>query len=226
MFGALAARRVHGLDVGGDAEGCVADDALGHFYISEEEHAIWKYGAEPGAGTKRTLVDAAGARGDVTADLEGPAIAEGPRGTGWLVAAVQGSDSYAVLAARGRQPIRPHAHGGSGARDRRWPAHRRARRDDHPIGPSVPGGHPRRRGRPQRRPPPELQARAVAQTGLKRGQRGAAVRRAERPAGRRARGRATGQPGRRGSTCARRTTQRRTSGRVAIAAAMSSRSSG
>ena len=123
MFGALAARRVHGLDVGGDAEGCVADDALGHFYISEEEHAIWKYGAEPGAGTKRTLVDAAGARGDVTADLEGPAIAEGPRGTGWLVAAVQGSDSYAVLAARGRQPIRPHAHGGSGARHRRCPAH-------------------------------------------------------------------------------------------------------
>src|SRR5438874_2719757 len=77
MFGALAARRVHGLDVGGDAEGCVADDALGHFYISEEEHAIWKYGAEPGAGTKRTLVDAAGA-GVRRAETAGGTARPGP----------------------------------------------------------------------------------------------------------------------------------------------------
>ena len=34
-------------DVGSEVEGCVADDELGDLYISEEDVAIWKYGAEP-----------------------------------------------------------------------------------------------------------------------------------------------------------------------------------
>ena len=34
-------------DVGTEVEGCVADDELGDLYISEENVAIWKYGAEP-----------------------------------------------------------------------------------------------------------------------------------------------------------------------------------
>ena len=42
-------------DVGGEVEGCVTDDQLGHLYISEEDEAIWKYGAEPTASTGSSL---------------------------------------------------------------------------------------------------------------------------------------------------------------------------
>ena len=34
-------------DVGSEVEGCVADDEFADLYISEEDVAIWKYGAEP-----------------------------------------------------------------------------------------------------------------------------------------------------------------------------------
>ena len=67
--------------VGSTTEGCVADDEVGHFYVAEEDVAIWKYGAEPGAGTSRTKVDGAGG-GRLTADIEGLAIYYASNGTG------------------------------------------------------------------------------------------------------------------------------------------------
>jgi 3-phytase len=98
----VAARRVRAFDVGGTVEGCVADDALGRLYIAEEDRGIWRYGAEPGAGSRRALVDHTGAGGHLEADVEGLAIAAGPRGTGHLVASSQGDDRFAVYRRGGR----------------------------------------------------------------------------------------------------------------------------
>jgi 3-phytase len=98
----VAARRVRTFDAGGVVEGCVADDALGRLYVAEEDRGIWRYGAEPGAGDRRTLVDRTGAGGHLEADVEGLAIATGPRGTGHLVASSQGDDRFAVYRRGGR----------------------------------------------------------------------------------------------------------------------------
>ena len=56
-------------DVGEEVEGCVADDDLGNLYISEEDVAIWKYGAEPTAPTSpdaRMAVDRPIAAGGIS----------------------------------------------------------------------------------------------------------------------------------------------------------------
>jgi 3-phytase len=92
----IDARRVRSFDVGSQTEGCVADDRRGHLYIGEEEKGIWRYGAEPGAGQARTLVDSAGSAGHLTADVEGLTIAYGPGRRGYLLASSQGSDSFVV----------------------------------------------------------------------------------------------------------------------------------
>jgi large repetitive protein len=77
------------------AEGCVADDGLGHLYVSEEDVGVWKYSAEPDGGMTRTQVDVVGG-GQLTADVEGLTIAYGPGDTGYLIASSQGSSSFAV----------------------------------------------------------------------------------------------------------------------------------
>lgn len=93
--GEVGARKVRTLRLGSTAEGCVADDGLRRLYISEEKVAIWRYGAEPKAGTARVSVDAAGA-GRLTADIEGLSIYEAGKNAGYLIASSQGSDSFAV----------------------------------------------------------------------------------------------------------------------------------
>lgn len=87
---------VREFDVGGTTEGCVADDQLRHFYVSEEAVGIWKYSAEPGAGTARSKVDSTGARGNLTADVEGLTIYYARNRAGYLLASSQGDDSFVV----------------------------------------------------------------------------------------------------------------------------------
>ena len=53
--------------VGSQAEGCAADDELGHLYVAEEDVGLWKYGAEPDAGETRTAVDSV-EKGNLTAE--------------------------------------------------------------------------------------------------------------------------------------------------------------
>jgi myo-inositol-hexaphosphate 3-phosphohydrolase/signal transduction histidine kinase len=98
----VEARRVRRFEVGTQAEGCVADDAFGDVYIGEEGRGIWKYGAEPDAGTRRTLVDSTGADGHLRPDVEGLALAEGPGGTGHLIATSQGDNTFAAYRREGR----------------------------------------------------------------------------------------------------------------------------
>ena len=101
--GRVDASRVRSFSVGSTTEGCVADDELSHFYISEEDVAIWKYGAEPGAGTSRTRVDHTGSGGNLTMDIEGLAIyyAGNSTGRGYLIASSQGSNNFVVYERQG-----------------------------------------------------------------------------------------------------------------------------
>jgi 3-phytase len=94
--GRVDAALVRSFDVGTQAEGCVADDELGHLYIGEEDVGIWKYGAEPAAGATRTQVDTTGSGGHLTADVEGLTIYDAGNGAGYLLASSQGSNSYVV----------------------------------------------------------------------------------------------------------------------------------
>ncbi|MCC6155034.1 MAG: phytase, partial [Candidatus Hydrogenedentes bacterium] len=72
--GKIDGELVRSFDAGTQTEGCVADDDAGVFYIGEEEKGIWRYGAEPDAGTNRTLVDSVKPDGRLTADVEGLTI--------------------------------------------------------------------------------------------------------------------------------------------------------
>jgi 3-phytase len=84
-----------------ETEGCVADDDLGFLYVADEANGIWKYGAEPGAGTSRVPVGTASASGPLVPDVEGLAIARHADGTGLLIASSQGSSTYAVYQREG-----------------------------------------------------------------------------------------------------------------------------
>jgi len=94
--GLVEARMVRTFDVGSQVEGCVADDVLGSFYIGEEAVGIWKYGAEPGSGNTRTQVDATGAAGHLTSNVEGLTIYCTSSGQGYLIAPSQGSSTFVV----------------------------------------------------------------------------------------------------------------------------------
>lgn len=95
--GLVEASRVRMFDVGGTAEGCVADDELGRLYVSEEGVGIWEYGAEPDArASERTLVDRTGKRGHLVSDVEGLSIVYQPGARGYLLASSQGDNSFVV----------------------------------------------------------------------------------------------------------------------------------
>jgi 3-phytase len=76
-------------------EACVADDQAAVVYFGEESTGIWRVPAEPGDDAEGTLVDGTGPDGNLTADVEGLAIA-GYADGGVLIASSQGNDRYVV----------------------------------------------------------------------------------------------------------------------------------
>jgi 3-phytase len=94
------AKKVRNIKLSSVVEGCVADDELGHFYVAEEAVGIWKFGAEPEAGSNHTQVGKVG-DGHLFADVEGLAIAYGKDGVGYLMASSQGNHSYVVYRREG-----------------------------------------------------------------------------------------------------------------------------
>ncbi len=159
--GKVDARRVRAFDVGSQTEGCVADDALRRFYIGEEDVAIWRYGAEPGAGTARARVDWTGG-GHLAKDIEGLTIAPEPGAKGYLIASSQGSNSFAVYRREGANDYLGsfeivEGDGIGGAEETDGIDVTTA-----DLGPAVPAGRLRRAGRKERGREPELQARPVA----------------------------------------------------------------
>jgi 3-phytase len=94
--GKVDARRMRRFAVGSQTEGCVADDELGYLYIGEETTGVWRYSAEPNAGTERVRVDSTGPNGHLEPEVEGLALAHGPHNFGYLIASSQGNNSFAV----------------------------------------------------------------------------------------------------------------------------------
>ena len=93
--GKVDATLVRTLPVSSITESCVADDELGHLYVGQEGTGVWKYGAEPDAGTGRRSVDEVGA-GRLEADIEGMSIAYGADGAGYLFVSSQGNSTIAI----------------------------------------------------------------------------------------------------------------------------------
>src|SRR5262247_4390109 len=98
--GKVDAKKARNFKLGSVVEGCVADDELGHLYVAEEAVGIWKFGAEPEAGSDHTQVAKVG-DGHLFADVEGLAIAYGKDGAGYLMASSQGNHSYVVYRREG-----------------------------------------------------------------------------------------------------------------------------
>lgn len=102
--------------VGSQTEGCVADDANGTVYISEEAAGIWRYGAEPkDSFEERVSVDTTGLGtpngGRLAADIEGLALYVPPDAgldDGYLIASSQGNFTYIVY-----DRVPPHAYRGT-----------------------------------------------------------------------------------------------------------------
>lgn len=95
--GRIAVELVRSFDVGTQVEGCVADDELGRLYVGEETVGIWEYSADANGGSERTQVAAVDDGGPLVGEVEGLAIADGPDGTGYLLASSQGDDTFAVF---------------------------------------------------------------------------------------------------------------------------------
>jgi myo-inositol-hexaphosphate 3-phosphohydrolase len=97
--GAVTGTLVRQFAISGVTEGLVADDELQRLYVAEEDiGGIWRYGAEPdagGAGVK--IVTVADVGGPIVQDIKGISMYYGRNGTGYLLAASQGSDSFHVL---------------------------------------------------------------------------------------------------------------------------------
>jgi 3-phytase len=91
----IQATRVRTLHVDSMAEGCVADFDLGWLYVGEEDVGIWRFGAEPDAGSARTLVARVGENG-LTADVEGLTIYYAAGSKGYLIASSQGASTFQV----------------------------------------------------------------------------------------------------------------------------------
>lgn len=88
--GLLSGQLVRDLQVGSEAEGCVVDDKAQALYVAQEDVALWRYGAEPLAGTDRVAIDSVIASGGrLEADIEGLTLAEGADGRRFLFASAQ-----------------------------------------------------------------------------------------------------------------------------------------
>ena len=85
----VSGKVVRTFDVGGQVEGCVADDVHQTFYIGEEVVGIWRYGAEPTAGDSRVQVDRVGSATGLKADVEGLTLYYRSDGSGYLIASAQ-----------------------------------------------------------------------------------------------------------------------------------------
>jgi len=95
--GSVTARIVRSFDPGTMSEGLVADDGLARLYVSEEDVGIWRYGAEPGEGDTRALVDGVISEGGhLTPSIKGTALYYRSDGEGYLIAASEGAGNFLV----------------------------------------------------------------------------------------------------------------------------------
>lgn len=100
--GEIASRVIRSFNVGNETEGCAADDDYRALYVSEGAGVLWRYGAEPEAGTDRAIVDLLVPRGYITEEIEGVAIIKGAEGSGYVMVSNEKNHSYLLFERRGR----------------------------------------------------------------------------------------------------------------------------
>ena len=101
--GTITGEKVRAFSLESICEGAVADPELGSLYVAEERFGIWKFGAEPEDGDRRTLVARVGEHG-LLPDIEGLALYCASGGSGYLIASSQGSDTFKLYAREGDNP--------------------------------------------------------------------------------------------------------------------------
>ncbi|WP_077487838.1 phytase [Sinomonas mesophila] len=95
--GSVRGTAVRSFDNGDSSEGISADDELQRLYVSEEKVGLWRYGAEPGDGSTRALVDRTVATGGrIVENVKNSAIYYGRQGTGYLIVSSQGGSNFVI----------------------------------------------------------------------------------------------------------------------------------
>ena len=89
---------VRQLQLQSQVEGMVADDELGRLYVGVEEAGVYRFELPEKGSTEGTLIaksDESNAK--IKFDIEGLSIFEQPAGKGYLIASIQGNNTYAVF---------------------------------------------------------------------------------------------------------------------------------
>jgi 3-phytase len=82
---------------GSIAEGCAADDRKGILYVGDELRGIWRLAAEPDNEAKPELIAKVDGD-DLVADIEGLTLAPEGNDGGYLIASIQGNNTFALFA--------------------------------------------------------------------------------------------------------------------------------
>ena len=83
--GRVDAKLMRRLHVASTVEHCVADDATGQLYVSEQAVGIWRFDAEPETEVLPVLIDAV-RLGKITEEVSGIALYDGGAAAKWLIA--------------------------------------------------------------------------------------------------------------------------------------------
>lgn len=94
--GKVEATLVRSLAVGSITEGCVADERSGALYLAEETVGIWRYSAEADGGAERRMIAPVDGV-DIVPDIEGLTLAPEGESGGYLVASIQGNNTFALF---------------------------------------------------------------------------------------------------------------------------------
>lgn len=96
--GKITGELVRMLKVKSQVEGMVADDEFGYLYVGEEEFGVWKFNAQEHADTVATqLTSSTQSNPNIVYDIEGLSLYLKEDGKGYLIASIQGNNSYAVF---------------------------------------------------------------------------------------------------------------------------------
>ncbi len=97
--GRISGTLVRELKLPSQVEGMVADDELGRLYVGVEEAGIYRFEMEADGSKKGKLIDNSSESNNaaIKFDIEGLTIFTQGYGKGYLIASVQGNNSYAVF---------------------------------------------------------------------------------------------------------------------------------
>lgn len=94
----VAAQKVRTFQVSSQPEGMVADPYYGFLYLGEEDKGIWRLNIENKSQNEVNFLAKSGqGNPNITFDVEGLCLYPSSDSTGFLIASIQGNNSYAVF---------------------------------------------------------------------------------------------------------------------------------